>query len=84
MYFVTTKRPEFVLFCMSGSERCALGLDEHKVVHFFVRGPAKDWQLMHKWNAQEFSHTAFMVALRDRDEPADPKELLQLLPAALR
>jgi hypothetical protein len=84
MYFVTVKRPEYVLFCMSPSERFALGLDEHQVIHFLVRGPAKDWQVTHTWSAKDFSHTTFMVALRDRDEPTDPKELLQLLPAALR
>lgn len=84
MYFVTVKRPEYVLFCMSPSERFALALDEHQVVHFFVRGAAKEWQLAHKWNSKDYSHTTFMVALRDREEPADPKELLQLLPAALR
>lgn len=84
MYFVTTKRPEFTLFCMSASERCALGLDEHQVVHFFVRGPAGDWQLVRTWNAKDYSHTAFMAGLRDRDEPVDPTELLKVLPAALQ
>jgi hypothetical protein len=84
MHFVTVKRPEFVLFCMSPSERCALGLDERHVVHFFVRGPSRDWQLVRTWSSSDYSHTAFMASLRERDEPADPMELLQLLPATLR
>jgi hypothetical protein len=83
MHFVTTKRPEYTLFCMSPSERFAIGLDEHQVVSFFVRGPAKEWQLARRWDGGQFSHTAFMAALRSREEPNDPLELLALLPPEL-
>jgi hypothetical protein len=68
---------------MSPSERFALGLDERQVVSFFVRGAAGDWQVARRWNSAQYSHTTFMAALRQRDEPADPLELLRLLPPEL-
>ena len=84
MYFVTTKNAEYVLFCMTPSERAAVGLTEHGAVHLLARGTADAWQKLREWPATEFSHTEFMVALGKVDEPADPRGLLQYLPAKLR
>jgi len=84
MYFVLTKRPEYVLFCMSPSERFAVGVSEHRVVHLLVPDPGGAWQVLREWNAEEYSHTAFMAQLRNREEPDDPEQLLALLPPNLR
>jgi hypothetical protein len=84
MYFVTTKHPDYVLFCMTPSERAALGLTEKGVVHLLVRGPAHSWQPLREWTVEECSHTDFMTSLAKVDEPADPRELLRYLPPQLR
>lgn len=84
MYFVTTKHPDYVLFCMTPSERAAIGLTEHGVVHLLARGAANSWQTLREWPVAELSHTEFMVALGKVNEPADPRALLQYLPAKLR
>jgi hypothetical protein len=84
MYFVTTKHPAYVLFAMTPSERAAIGLTEKQMVHLLVRAADETWTVRHEWSAQQFSHTDFMLAVRDRDEPADPERLLDLLPPALR
>ena len=85
MYFVLTKRPGYVLFAMTPSERFAIGLgDDQATVHLFARAGDGKWQVVHEWNAAAFSHTAFMAALRPREEPQDLSEWLELLPANLR
>jgi hypothetical protein len=85
MYFVTTTRPGYVLFCMTPSEHAAIGLREDQIVHLLVRAsPAEQWRVLHEWNAKDYSHTDFMVALRDVSEPADAGQLLSFLPAHLR
>jgi hypothetical protein len=84
MYFVTTKREGYILFCMSPNERFALGLTEDQTVRLFARNPAGEWETLHEWKGADYSHTAFMAALRHRDEPDDPRELLALLPAHVR
>jgi hypothetical protein len=85
MYFVTTSRAGYVLFCMTPSERAAVGLTHGQMVHLLVRAlPAEPWRVLHEWSAKDYSHTDFMVALRDVSEPADPQQLLGFLPAALR
>jgi len=84
MYFVTTKHPAYVLFAMTPSERAAVGLTEAHVVHFLVRAADGTWQVRREWSGKQFSHTDFMLAVRDRDEPADPAQLLDLLPPELR
>ena len=85
MYFVTTKRERYVLFCTTPSERAAVGLTDKQMVHFLVRGAtAGDWTVLHEWNANDYSHTDFMAALHHVDEPADPARLLDSLPAHLR
>ena len=85
MYFVTTRRPGYVLFCMTPSERAAVGLTDDQIVHLLVRDSADEqWRVLHQWNTEDYSHTDFMVALRDVSEPEDPQQLLEFLPARLR
>lgn len=85
MYFVTTNRSGYILFCMTPSERGAVGLTDKQRVHLLVRSsPAESWRVAHEWSATEYSHTDFLAALHHVDEPADPEELLQVLPAQLR
>ena len=85
MYFVTTKREPYVLFCTTPSERGALGLTEKRMVHFLTRrSAAEDWTVVREWNASEYSHTDFLAALHHVDEPDDPLTLLNILPAHLR
>jgi hypothetical protein len=84
MYFVTINRPGYVLFCATPSERGAIGLTEKQIVHFLVRDPTSaEWVVVRTWKASDYSHTAFMAALHHTDEPADPRALLDLLPANL-
>ena len=85
MYFVTTKRNGYVLFCTTPSERAAVGLTEKQVVHLLVREtPAGDWIVLREWNASDYSHTDFMAALHHAEEPRDPRGLIEFLPEALR
>ena len=84
MYFVTTKHPAYVLFAMTPSERAAVGLTEAQAVHFLVRASDGAWSVRREWGAKQFSHTDFMLAMRDRQEPAEPERLLEVLPAELR
>ena len=84
MYFVTTKRPGYILFSMTPSERFAVGLTEDRTVHLLERSGERDWKVLREWPAATYSHTDFMVALRERDEPTGSDELIALLPAELR
>ena len=85
MYFVTINRPGYVLFCMTPSERGAVGLTDKQLVHLLVRGaPTESWRVLHEWSTKEYSHTDFLAALHHVPEPADPEELLKVLPAHLR
>jgi len=85
MYFVTISRPGYILFCMTPSERAAVGLTDNRIVHLLVRAsPTEPWRVLHEWSAEDCSHTDFMVALRDVSEPADPQQLLGFLPPHLR
>jgi hypothetical protein len=84
MYFVTTNRAGYVLFCVTPSERAAVGLTEKQVVQLMVRDSGSDdWSVLRSWNARDFSHTEFMVKLHHAEEPSDPRKLLDLLPANL-
>jgi hypothetical protein len=84
MYFVTTKRTGYVLFCMTPSERAAVGLTEKAVVHLLVRESSGEWVVLREWSASDYSHTDFMAAWHHRQEPADPTALLGVLPEPLR
>ncbi len=79
MYFVTSKKAGYVLFCMTPSGRAAVGLTEGQKVHLFERARGGDWTVLREWNAGERSHTDILIALGDHQEPEDPKRLLDLL-----
>ena len=81
MYFVTSKRAGYVLFCMTPSGRAAIGLTEDRQVHLFERGTDGSWRTMREWPVGTLSHTDLMLALGEYDEPADPRQLLALVPA---
>ncbi len=78
MYFVTSKKAGYQLFCMTPSGRGAIGLTDTQKVHLFERAGA-EWQVLREWDATERSHTDIMIALGDCEEPADPKALLDLI-----
>jgi hypothetical protein len=85
MYFITVGKKPWILFCKTPSERAAIALTEKQVVQLLRRGPGTDdWQVFAEWSADELSHTDFMSAMHHRDEPADPNQLLEVLPAGLR
>jgi len=85
MYFITVGKKPYILFCKTPSERAAIALTEKRIVHLLRRGKgADDWQVFAEWGADEFSHTDFMSAMHHRDEPDNPADLLEVLPAALR
>src|SRR5574340_937035 len=85
MYFVTTKRAEYVLFCTTPSERVALALTDKHVAHLLARDSrGDDWRLLHEWDASAYPLTDFMARLRGVDEPADPQQFLEFLPPPLR
>jgi len=85
MYFVTTKHPDYVLFCMTPSERAAIGLTEKNMVHLLTRqrGDA-GWKVFCEWSGAAFSHTDLMTSLTLVQEPDDASELTRFLPSALR
>jgi hypothetical protein len=81
MYFVTLKRPGYVLFSTTPSERVAVGLkDDQKTLHLLLRENA-DWSVVREWPVDEYSHTDLMLALGRFEEPTDPRDVLELLPA---
>lgn len=84
MYFVTTKRPGYVLFSMTPSERLAVGLTEERMVHLLERTADRGWKVVREWPAAKYSHTDFMAGFREREEPANAGELIALLPSGLR
>jgi hypothetical protein len=85
MYFVTTKREGYILFCTTPSERAAVGLTETQTVHLLVRGALDDsWRLAAQWDVATLSHTDFLLALHHVEEPAEPEGLLAFVPAGAR
>jgi len=80
MYFVTLKRAGYVLFSTTPSERVAVGLrEDQKNLHLLFK-EGSDWSVVREWPVEEFSHTDLMLTLGKIDEPADPREVLKLLP----
>ena len=78
MYFVTTKRPGYALFCMTPSERAAIGVtDDQRRVHLLAR-EGGGWQVRHDWPVEEHSHTELMTRLGAVDEPPPVEELVRL------
>ena len=84
MYFVTSKKAGYVLFCMTPSGRAAIGLTEGQRVHLFERVGGGEWLTLREWDAAVLSHTDVMIALGEHVEPEDPRQLLDLLPEAAR
>jgi hypothetical protein len=79
VYFVTSKRAGYALFCLTPSERAAVGLTEDQQrVHLLERSGA-DWRVRTEWAVAERSHTDVLVRLRDVAEPATVDELVALL-----
>lgn len=78
MYFVTVKRPGFVLFCLTPSERAAIGLtdDQQRVQVLERRGG--DWAVHREWPVSERSHTELMARLASVDEPATVEALVRI------
>ena len=78
MYFVTSKRAGYCLFCLTPSERAAIALtDDQKRVHLLER-EGKDWRVRHDWAVDEHSHTELMSRLAPVDEPATVEQLVRL------
>ena len=80
MYFVTSKRAGYLLFCMTPSGRAALGLTEDRRVQLFARVSDGSWESLREWSGDELSHTDLMLTLGEHEEPADPRRLLDLVP----
>lgn len=82
MYFVTTKRAGYLLFCTTPSECAAVGLTETQRVQLLARSAvASEWEVLADWDCRDCSHTDFMAGLHAVAEPADPRELLGRVPA---
>ncbi len=78
MYFVTTKRAGYCLFCMTPSERAAIAVtDDQKRVHVLERA-GKDWEVCRDWPMEEHSHTELMSRLALVEEPPTVAELVRL------
>ena len=84
MYFVTTKRPGYALFCMTPSERAAIAVtDDQTRVHVLERSGA-EWRVAQDWPVAERSHTDIMTRLGNVAEPATAAELIKLILAGAR
>lgn len=83
MYFVTIGRKPYVLFCLTQSERGALALTDKGIVEILEKSPSGEWQAIAQWDSARYSHTDFMVSLKDVQEPATVRGLLDLLPAGV-
>ena len=78
MYFVTSKRPGYALFCLTPSERVAIGVTEdQRRVHVLTRD-GDGWRVQNDWPVEEHSHTQLMTRLALVDEPATVDELVRL------
>ena len=78
MYFVTTKRAGYSLFCLTPSERGAIGVtDDQRRVHVLER-TGTDWRVVRDWAVEEHSHTDLMSRLAEVEEPASIDELVRL------
>jgi hypothetical protein len=79
MYFVTTKRPGYALFCMTPSERAAIAVtDDQRRVHLLERS-GTGWSVAQDWPVEERSHTDIMTRLGAVAEPPTVAELIRLI-----
>ena len=78
MYFVTSKRKCYALFCMTPSERAAIGLTEDQQRVQVLQRAAGEWQVHREWPIDEHSHTELMIRLGSVEEPATVEELVRL------
>jgi len=79
MYFVTTKRPGYALFCMTPSERAAIAVtDDQRRIHLLEHTGA-EWTVAQDWPVEERSHTDIMTRLGDVPEPATAAEFVRLI-----
>jgi len=78
VYFVTTKRAGYALFCTTPSERAAIAVTENQQrVHLLAR-TAAGWEVRHDWPVGEHSHTELMTRLGPFEEPETIEELVRL------
>jgi hypothetical protein len=78
VYFVTSKRAGYALFCLTPSERAAIGVtDDQAHVHVLAR-EGSTWRVHRAWPVEEHSHTELMTRLALCDEPATVDELVRL------
>jgi len=78
VYFVTSKREGYALFCMTPSERAAIAVtDDQKRVHLLERSGG-GWTVRHDWPVEEHSHTELMTRLGSVEEPETIEELVRL------
>jgi hypothetical protein len=78
MYFVTSKRAGYALFCMTPSERAAIGVTEDQRRVQVLGRDGAEWQVRKDWPVEEHSHTELMTRLALVDEPATVEELVRL------
>jgi hypothetical protein len=78
VYFVTSKRAGYALFCMTPSERAAIAVTEdQKRVHLLERA-GTEWRVHREWPVDEHSHTELMTRLALVEEPPTIEELVRL------
>jgi hypothetical protein len=78
VYFVTTKRAGYSLFCTTPSERAAIGVtDDQRRVHVLER-TGDGWRIVRDWPVEEHPHTELMTRLGRVAEPASVDELVRL------
>jgi hypothetical protein len=82
VYFVTVKRPGYVLFCLTPSERAAIGLtDDQRHVQVLERR-GSEWSVHREWPIDEHSHTDLMQRLSTVEEPATIDALVRIATGA--
>jgi len=77
VYFVTTKRAGYALFCMTPSERAAIALTEDQKRVHVLEHTGETWTVRHEWPVGEHSHTELMTRLATCEEPASVAELVR-------
>lgn len=79
MYFVTSKRAGYALFCLTPSERAAIALTEDQKRVQLLEHAGAEWRVRQEWPVEQRSHTEIMVRLGRVDEPATVAELERLV-----